>query len=135
MRVRNIRKICVRSSTQHFWGPTTGQELSLALFTCLAFGRRVFIAALRFPSCGEQGLLFSCTGFHCGGFPSCRPGSRAWVSVAVVYGPGCSKLRGIPPGPGIKPVSPALSARLLTTGPQGSPGSALFNPFQKPWDR
>ena len=54
-----------------------------------------------FPSCGEQGLLSELHGLSLRWLPFLLGmGSRAWVSVAVDYGPGCSKLRGIFPDQG-----------------------------------
>ena len=44
------------------------------------------------------------------------------ISLVVDLGPSCSTLCGIlVPQAGIKPVSPAVEGRFLTTGPPGSP--------------
>ena len=61
-------------------------------------------------SCGEQGLLSSCSAWasHCGGFSCCRAqaaGARASVvstrgSAVVVYALICTMTRGIFPGQG-----------------------------------
>ena len=74
------------------------------------------------PSCGAWAS-------HCGGF-SCY-GARAlgvWASVVVVCGlSSCGAwaqlLRSMwnLPGPGLKPLSPALAGRFLTTVPPGKP--------------
>ena len=46
-------------------------------------------------------------------------GSRAWVLVVAAHGLSCSVAYGNLPRPGIEPMSPALAARFLTTGPPG----------------
>ena len=63
-----------------------------------------------FSSCGKRGLLSSCSAWssHCDGF-SC---GRAQLSC------GMWNL----PGPGIKPVSPALAGGFFTTEPPGKCG-------------
>ena len=54
-------------------------------------------------------------------------------SIVVAHGLSCSKARGIfLPGPGIKPVSPVLAGRFLTTGPLREVLS--FHPRLSRWD-
>ena len=49
------------------------------------------------------------------------------ASVVMVHGLSCSKARGISgPQPGIKPMSPALQGRFLTTGPPGKSCHSSF---------
>ena len=48
-------------------------------------------------------------------------GSRRAGSAIVAHGPSCSTACGIPPRPGLEPVSPALAGRLPTTAPPGKP--------------
>jgi len=70
-----------------------------------------------FSGCGEQGYsvcgvwVSYCDNFSC--FRAWTLGT--WASVVVVHGLSCL-------GPGIKPTSPALAGRVLTTEP---PGKAL----------
>ena len=73
-------------------------------------------------SCGEWGLPSSCREWasRCSGFSCCgalaleRSGfSSCGTQVQSAHG------MWDPPGPGIKPVTPALAGRLLTTGPPG----------------
>ena len=101
---------------------------SLSLFIDL------FLAALglcgctqAFSSCDEQRLLSSCGAWasHCSGF-SCG----AWalglgLSTCVLQ---AQLPLGIQdrPGPGIKPMSPALAGRFLTTGPPEKSQAHLF---------
>ena len=110
----------------------------LFIYVCMC----LFLAALglccykrAFSSWGEQGLLSSCSAWVslCGGFSCCRaqaPGRAGFSSCGTqVYLP-----RGMwnIPGPGIKPVPPALGSRLPTTGSQqGSPAYFLnvFTPL------
>ena len=98
-----------------------------------------------FSSCGERGLLYSsrCSAraSHCRGFSCCKAwalGKRASV-VAPCGLRRCGSwalerrlsscdarawlLCGMwdLPGPGLKPVSPALAGRFLTTAPPGKP--------------
>ena len=71
---------------------------------------------------------------HCGGFSCCgawAPGT--WASVVVAHGlSSCGVqaqlLRGMwdLPGPGLKPVSPALAGGFLTTVPPGKPPCPWF---------
>ena len=97
-----------------------------------------------FSSCSEQGLLSSCgaRASHCGGFSCCR----AWVLRHAGFSR-CSTSRwalecgfssydaraSLPhgmwnlPGPGIKPVFPALAGRFLTTGPPEKSSLSLYN--------
>ena len=66
-----------------------------------------------FSSCGERGpLCCSVRASHCSGFSCC--GARALGAWAQL-------LRGMwdLPGPGLKPLSPALTGGFLTTAPPG----------------
>ena len=73
-----------------------------------------------FSLVGERGAtLCGARASHCGGFSCCRAralGARASVVVA-------HRLHGmwVLPGPGLKPVSPALAGGFLTTAPPGKP--------------
>ena len=78
---------------------------------------------------------------HCGGFSCCRAQALgAWASVVVARGLSSCGSRALEcrlsscgaraqllhgtwdlPGPGLKPVSPALAGGFLTTAPQGKP--------------
>ena len=79
-------------------------------------------------SCGVQA---SC----CGGFSCCGAWALgAWASVVVAHGlSSCGAwaqlLHGMwdLPGPGLKPVSPALAGGFLTTAPPGKPNRYIFN--------
>ena len=107
----------------------------------------LFLAALglrccaqAFSSCSEQGLLvvavhglligwlllLQSTGSRRVGFSSC--GSRAIERSLSSCGPRAWFLRGMwdLPGPGLKPVSPALAGGFLTTVPPGKPRKLLF---------
>ena len=42
-------------------------------------------------------------------------------SVVVAHGGSCSEACGNLPGPGIEPVTPALTGAFLTAGPPGKP--------------
>ena len=71
-----------------------------------------------FASCSEWGLLS-----RCGAWAS-HHGTQALERVGFrscgVCGPCCPTACGIlVPGPGIEPVSPALTGRFLTIGPRG----------------
>ena len=84
--------------------------------------------ARAFSSCGNQGLLSSCHAFASpwGGFSYCRaPGSRHEVAAQRLgsWGSRAKLLQGMwnLPGPGIKPVSPALAGGFFTTEPPGKP--------------
>ena len=65
-----------------------------------------------FSGCGEQG--YSVCGVwvsYCDNFSCFRARTLGtWASVVVAHGLSC-------PGPGIKPTSPALAGRVLTTEP------------------
>ena len=104
--------------------------------------------ARAFSSCVERGLLFvavrglliACDGFSCGaralgtqasvvvarGLRSC--GSRALERRLSSCGTRASLLHGMwdLPGPGIEPVSPALTGGFLTTVPAGKSKSYVF---------
>ena len=69
-----------------------------------------------------QLLLLQSTGSGCMGFSSC--GSRALEHRLSSCGAWAQLLRGMwdLPGPGLKPVSPALAGGFLTTAPPGKPG-------------
>ena len=105
-----------------------------------------FLAALglhccawAFSSCGEQGLLSSCSlrASHCGSFSCCRAPAlepanfSSCGSQALERGlSGCgtwallSHSIGNLPGPGIKPMSPA--GRFSTTATPGKSWSSIF---------
>ena len=54
--------------------------------------------------------------------------SWAWASVALASGPSCPAACGIlVPRPGIKPVSPTLKGKFLTTGLAGQSQDFLRN--------
>ena len=83
---------------------------------------------LAFFSCGKRGLLrCSAQAPHCGGFSCCGAralGSRASAVVAhrlSSCGARAYLLRGMwdLPGPGLKPMSPALAGVFSTTAPPG----------------
>ena len=83
---------------------------------------------------------------HCSGFSCCRAWSLgAQASVVVVCGLSSCGLRALEhrlsscgarasllrgmwdlPGPGLKPMSPALAGGFLTTVPPGKPNSQIF---------
>ena len=64
-----------------------------------------------FSSCGKQGLL----SFVVCGLNSCDTRTQLLCSMWDL------------PGPGVKPVSPALAGGFLTTGPHGGVPSTLFS--------
>ena len=77
------------------------------------------------------GLRCGARASHCGGFSCC--GARASVVVACGLsscGAQAQLLRGMwdLPGPGLEPVSPALSGGFLTTAPLGKSLQALSYP-------
>ena len=102
-----------------------------------------------FSSCGEQGLLCcSARASHCSGFSCCRAqalgmrasvvaarglsscGSRALERRLSSCGAPAQLLCGMwdLPGPGLKPMSPALAGRFLITVPPGkSSNGFIFN--------
>ena len=102
---------------------------SLVNLFLAALGLHCFAQA--FSGCGEQSLLSNCDAWpsHCGGFSCCRaqaPGCGgvgscgSWApenccSCGPPVQPPCSMWNF--PGTGFEPVSPALTGRLLTTGP------------------
>ena len=105
------------------------------LLTCICFEPRWAITdALVFPSCGEWGLPFiavhqlqaKASAVAAQGLSSCgcqalghRLGSRGtWAQLL--------HSKWDLPQPGIKPVSPALAGRFLTTGPPGKFWCSLF---------
>ena len=114
---------------------------SLILFYFFLWLRWVLVAACRLSLVGVGGGYSSlrCMGFSCGGFSCCRAwalgvwasvvverglsscGSRALVRRLSSCGLWASLLRGMwdLPGPGLKPVSPALVGGFLTTAPPG----------------
>ena len=84
--------------------------------------------AWAFSSCAEWGSSpVGCTGFHCAGFSCCSSsGSRLLgFSSCGVQAQLLHSTWNLP-GPGIKPFSPALAGRLLTTGPLGKSHEAWF---------
>ena len=72
---------------------------------------------------------------HCGGFSCCRAQALGmWASVVVARrlsscGARAQLLCGtwVLPGPGLKPVSPALAGGFLTTAPPGKPQLTRFS--------
>ena len=85
--------------------------------------------ARAFSSCGEWGLLFVAVRGLLIAVVSLCCGARALgatASVVVAHGVSCSVACGMwdLPGPGLKPVSPALAGGFLTTVPPGK--SFLF---------
>ena len=102
------------------------------LFVCL------FMAAL--------GLHCGARASHCGGFSCCRARALGTLaSVVVAHGLSSCGSRALerrlsscgaqawflrsmwnPPGPGLKPASPALAGGFLTTAPPGKPKNILI---------
>ena len=77
-----------------------------------------------FARCGEWGLLSGCGTWasHCGA----RALERTGFQSCGVRGPCCpTACRILVPGPGVKPMSPALTGRFLTAGPPGKSHGAL----------
>ena len=101
----------------------------------------VFVVVRVFSSCAQRALLFCCGAqtSHCSGFSCCRAralgagasvvvarglsscGSRALEHRLSSCGAWASLLRGMwdPPGPGLKPMSLALTGGLSTTVSRG----------------
>ena len=77
------------------------------------------VTALRLSSCGMRAP-------ECASFSSC--GSWALEHRLSSCSARAELLRGMwdPPGPGIKPVSPALAGGLLTTAPPGKPSTTVL---------
>ena len=82
----------------------------------------VFVAVCRLSLVAARGVsswggawACRCSGFSCGA----RAVGKS-ASVAVVHRLSCL------PGPGIKPLSPALAGRFFTTGPSGKVPSWVF---------
>ena len=86
-----------------------------------------------FSSCGEWGLLSSCSvqASRCGGFLlwwQQSSGSGCTGSVAVVHGFSCLAVCGDFPRSAIEPMSPApLQGRFLTPGPPGKSLHHILN--------
>ena len=76
-----------------------------------------------FSKCSERGLLFivACQLLIAVASLVSEHGLQSTGSVVVAHGLSCSAAFGIFPDLGIKPVSPALAGRFLTTGPPGNP--------------
>ena len=75
-----------------------------------------------FSLTGEQGLPSGCTSFSLQWlllFQSTGPGHTDSVVGVVAPGLNCPVARGIAPGQGIRPTSPALPSGLFTTEPPG----------------
>ena len=85
-----------------------------------------------FPGCREGGLLSSCSALasHCPGFSCGAWGLGHMDSVVVAHQLCCPSACGISPA-GIKPISPALAGRVLTTGPPGKLLYFLLSQFCK----
>ena len=75
--------------------------------------------AQAFSSCGGWGLLSSCGGFSCCRTWTLERGFSSFDAQAYQVPCGMWNL----PGPGIKPMSPALAGRFLTSGPPGKSSS------------
>ena len=100
------------------------------IFSCA--GSSLLLGA--FSGCGEWGLFFIAaprllivwllllhsTGSGLLGFSSCSTWAQSWCRAWLLQGL-CDL-----PGPGIKPVSPALAGRFLSTMPPGKSGP-FFN--------
>ena len=120
-----------------------GFDYCMHLFTCLLsveifyffFKKKdlfiLFLTALdlhyctqSLSGCREGGLLSSCSALasHCRGFSCGAWGLGHMDSVVVAHQFSCHLACGIFPA-AIKPISPALSGRVLTTGP---PGKLLY---------
>ena len=74
--------------------------------------------ALPLSSCGDCGLLSSCApqASHCSGFPCCGSWTLHRRLSHLAHGVRYQGMWDLP-GPGIKPVSPALAGGLPATGP------------------
>ena len=92
-------------------------DMSFFFFFLTALG--LHCSAWAFSSCNEWGLLSSCGVW----IPHCNDFSYCIGSLAVVHRLSCPMACGNLPGPGIKPMSPALAGVFLTTGPPGKSGS------------
>ena len=101
-------------------------QLTYFFFCCLWLKKKWFV----FYIYGCAGSLLLCAGLlqlqqvgasHSSGFSCCGAqalGSHASVvQLMVLVAPGCWDL----PGPGIKPMSPALAGGFFTTEPHGTP--------------
>ena len=106
-----------------------GSSLLHAGFSLVVASGGLLFAALRGPLMALASLAAG-HGLQAGsrraGFSSC--GSRALERRLSSCGARIQLLRGMrdPPGPGLKPVSPALAGGLPTTVPPGKPRSNLF---------
>ena len=151
-RKNNLTTLCPSSATNGcglFW-------LLLLLFCLFVFYLSALglgCCAQAFSNCRERGATLRCSVWasHCGGFYCCgarAPGMRASVVVprglqstgsAVVAhrlqtrrlsncGSRAQLLRGMwdPPGPGLKPMSPALAGGFPTTAPTGKSLGVVF---------
>ena len=89
------------------------RQLGTSILFCKYFWQYWLCWAQAFSSCREWGLLSSCGGFSC---CRARASERRLSSWQLT---GTWNL----PGPGIKPMSPALADGFLTTGPPGKSGT------------
>ena len=111
------------------------------VFVSFFFFLHLFICGCAESSCGDRGLLSRCgsRASHCRGFPCCgaqAPGGSAFSSCSSQaleqrlnsYGARAWLLLGMwdLPGSGIKPVSPALAGRFLSTVPPGKSSCRFF---------
>ena len=115
--------------------------VEIQIYKNQAYSIFFFLIALGLGCCVCASLLCGARASHCGGFSCCGAqalGTQASVVVAhrlsscgsqalehrlSSCGAWASLLRGMwdLPGPGLKPVSPALAGRLSTTAPPGKP--------------
>ena len=86
----------------------------------------IIMLALLGLCCSKQELLFlAVQASHCGGISCCRAqalGTQASVLAAGLITPSMWNL----PGLGVKPMSPALAGRFLSTVPQGSSPEGFY---------
>ena len=83
-----------------------------------------------FCGCSKPGLLSACDArvSQCSGFSRCRARPLERRSVIVAHGFSWSVACGIfPDGPRVKPMSPTLAGRFLTTRPLGK--SRVYNQY------
>ena len=120
------------------WGSESREQFICLVFGCagsllLPWLSQVVASGQLLSSCHALGfslwrlLLLQSMGYSCPGFSSCRaraqaPRLQSTGSVVVAHGLGCSSvIKWNLPGPGIKPVSPALAGRFFKLSHQGSP--------------
>ena len=98
-------------------------------YVCILFWVCVRFCMQAFSNCRERGLLSTCgvSPSRCSGFSCCR--ARAFERRLGSCGTWGLLLCGMwtLPRPRIKPVSPALAGRFLSTAPPGVENMYLFN--------